>query len=70
MLSFFSMETYVEGIQKNRLTETVLLSNPEQMLKLMDNKMFTFSCSKVLFSLTYDTDMFHFVCISVSNKCK
>ena len=38
---YFSTKTYVVGTQKNRLNETVLLSTPRKMLKLMDNKIFT-----------------------------
>ena len=37
--SYFSTKTYVEGAQKNRLNETVLLST-QNMLKLMGKKLF------------------------------
>ena len=36
--SVFSIKTYVVGTQKNRLDETVLLSTPNIMVRLMGNK--------------------------------
>ena len=36
--SYFSTKTYVVGTQKNRLNETVLLSTPKHMLKMMGKK--------------------------------
>ena len=36
--SYFSIKSYVVGIQKNRLTETVLFAHPKRMFKLMDKK--------------------------------
>ena len=46
--SYFSTKTYVVGTQKNRLNETVLLSDKE-MLKLMGKKIFAILRSKILF---------------------
>ena len=37
---YFSTKTYVMGTQKNRLSETVLLST-QNMLKMMGKKIFT-----------------------------
>ena len=36
--SYFSTKTYVVGAQKNRLNETVILSNPKHMFELTDKK--------------------------------
>ena len=46
---FFSSNTYVVSTQKNRLTETVLLSTPQKMLKLMVKRIFTNSGLDFLF---------------------
>ena len=43
--SYFSTKAYVAGTQKDRLNETVLLSNPKHMLKLMGQKISTILCS-------------------------
>ena len=44
LFSFFSSKTYVVGTQKNRLNETVLLSTPKLMLKIMGKKIFAVLC--------------------------
>ena len=48
-VSNFLTKTYVVGTQKNRLNETVLLSTPNIMLKLMGKKILTILRTKILF---------------------
>ena len=43
---------HVMGTQKNRLNETVLLST-QNNVKLMDKKIFTVLCPKILFTWTH-----------------
>ena len=42
IFSYFSAKTYVIGAQKNRLSETVLLSNINIMFNLINKKIVTF----------------------------
>ena len=49
IIFLFLNKTYVVGTQKNRLNETVLLSTPKHMLKIMGKKIFTILRWKFLF---------------------
>ena len=51
--SYFSTKTYVEGTQKNRLDETVLLIT-QNMFKLMGKKIITILCLNLLLNWPYE----------------
>ena len=55
IFSYFSVKTYVVGTQMNRLDETVLLSTPKHMFKLIDKKII--ASLRKLFLLNWPFDM-------------
>ena len=57
--SHFYTKTYVVGAQKNRTNETVLLSTPKHMFKLMGKKIITIYAKKSISGAMLDfTDIF------------
>ena len=61
VFSYFSIKTYVVGTLKSHL-------NPKQMFKVMDKKIFTILCQKIVFISTHALCIKYIMSLSASEK--